>query len=686
MGKQVELERYGYQVVLANTGEKAVARVKDDPAIDLVLMDIDLGPGIDGTESAELILKDREIPIVFLSSHMEPEIVEKTEIITSYGYVVKSSNITVLDASIKMAFKLFDANMKIEESNEKQKTMLSNITDVISIIDAEGKVQYISPNIQKWFGWSTEEMTGSSGFQNIHPDDLQRAQAVFASVVRQHAAVKTINLKYRCADASYKPIELSCLNLMNDPAINGVLINYRDISQRIKYEDRNTANLNSLINNRQESIWSIDRDYNYIILNDFFKKAYYDVYATYLIKGTNALDALPADQLVLWKSMYDTALSGESVVFEFKNPKDQLYQVSLNPIITNNIVTGVTALSVDITEQRRIEELALESNEKYKLVFDNSMDGILFTAPDGSIISANTRACEILESSESALIEKGRGGVVDVNDPRLPGALSQREELGYFNGELSFLRGNGEVIPVELTSCIFLDREQRKRSYISFKELSEIKTKERELEKALEEKEYLMKEMNHRVKNNLFMVSSLLSMKNLSLGEQVDLSDIISQIDAITIIHEKLSYQSENIDQIDLADYIEELLSSVFSLNNAPVQVEQRVPKFLIDARSAIAIGLIVNELATNAVKHGFSNSSDPRFIIEFKQALSAEKRFVLTVSHTGDPFPDDIDFSNTQTLGLRLISALVEQLSGEFELKRRPHPEFTIRFPLERS
>lgn len=72
-------------------------------------MDIGLGPGLDGTEVAEIIFKNRDIPIVFLSSHTEPEIVAKTEKITSYGYVVKGSGNTVLDASIKMAFKLFDA-------------------------------------------------------------------------------------------------------------------------------------------------------------------------------------------------------------------------------------------------------------------------------------------------------------------------------------------------------------------------------------------------------------------------------------------------------------------------------------------------------------------------------------------------------------------------------------------------
>jgi PAS domain S-box-containing protein len=110
------LEDYGYSVITATTGEKAIEIVKANE-IDLILMDINLGKGIDGTQAAELILEDHDIPIVFLSSHSEREVVEKTEKITSYGYVVKDSSITVLDASIKMAFKLFFA--KIEEQKKE---------------------------------------------------------------------------------------------------------------------------------------------------------------------------------------------------------------------------------------------------------------------------------------------------------------------------------------------------------------------------------------------------------------------------------------------------------------------------------------------------------------------------------------------------------------------------------------
>lgn len=136
---QKTLERYGYKSIIANTGEEAIDIFKkNENAIDLILMDIDLGSGIDGTEAAAIILKDHDIPVVFLSSHTEPEIVEKTEKITSYGYVVKGSGITVLDASIKMAFKLFEANCKLKnELNKMLDKHLDLATEILGILNEE---------------------------------------------------------------------------------------------------------------------------------------------------------------------------------------------------------------------------------------------------------------------------------------------------------------------------------------------------------------------------------------------------------------------------------------------------------------------------------------------------------------------------------------------------------------------
>ncbi len=130
LAERHQLAAAGYDVDHVLTGEAAVTRALDpDSRPDLVLMDIDLGPGIDGTQAARKILDGIDIPVVFLSSHTEPEVVEKTEKITSYGYVVKNSGITVLDTSIKMAFKLFDANEKLRDELTHRKRIEKALTE-----------------------------------------------------------------------------------------------------------------------------------------------------------------------------------------------------------------------------------------------------------------------------------------------------------------------------------------------------------------------------------------------------------------------------------------------------------------------------------------------------------------------------------------------------------------------------
>ena len=175
--EKMALEKYGYNVMIAHTGEEAVAAVAKTPAIDLVLMDINLGAGIDGTETAALILKERDLPVVFLSSHMEPEVVAKTEKITSYGYVVKNSSMTVLDASIKMAFKLFEAKIKekekeaaLSESEEWNKLILSTVLSGVMVIEADTRrIVEVNDTALKLIGLPKEQVIGSLCHQFVCP-------------------------------------------------------------------------------------------------------------------------------------------------------------------------------------------------------------------------------------------------------------------------------------------------------------------------------------------------------------------------------------------------------------------------------------------------------------------------------------------------------------------------------------
>lgn len=135
------LESRGYRVVLAHTGEDAVQEVTASPEIDLVLMDIDLGPGIDGTEAAQRILAVRTLPVVFLSSHTEQSLVDKVRCMTRYGYVVKDAGDVVLNASIEMAFELFEAHRREQASTDRYRALVQSLPDLMFVISGDGTFQ-----------------------------------------------------------------------------------------------------------------------------------------------------------------------------------------------------------------------------------------------------------------------------------------------------------------------------------------------------------------------------------------------------------------------------------------------------------------------------------------------------------------------------------------------------------------
>jgi PAS domain S-box-containing protein len=125
----------------------------------------------------------------------------------------------------------------VRESEVKLSAMISNIADVIAIIDKDGVNRFKSPNIERWFGWKPEDVVGSPAWENIHPDDLSHIQEIFASLLDDPGSAVSAESRYRCKDGSYKWMEFTATNLLHDPAIRGVLLNYHDITGRKESED-----------------------------------------------------------------------------------------------------------------------------------------------------------------------------------------------------------------------------------------------------------------------------------------------------------------------------------------------------------------------------------------------------------------------------------------------------------------
>ncbi len=246
ISQKLVMEKLGYNVLTVHTGEKAIEIFNENKDIDLILVDIDLGKGIDGTETAEIILKKHNVPIVFLSSHTEPEFIHKMEKITSYGYVVKNSMGIVLDASIKMAFKLFEAHEKVRnelaerklaeetllKSENRYRVLIDLAVDGILLGSKEGIITDANECMCEILGMKREEFIGkhisllpftkeSIEKNPLRFDLLQKGETVISerSLIRPDGTESTIEMRSKMMpDGSYQSI-------------------YRDITQRKMTEE-----------------------------------------------------------------------------------------------------------------------------------------------------------------------------------------------------------------------------------------------------------------------------------------------------------------------------------------------------------------------------------------------------------------------------------------------------------------
>jgi PAS domain-containing protein len=190
LAQKALLERQGYSVLIARSGEEAVALADSGRELHLILMDINLGAGMDGTQAAELILAKHDIPLAFLSSHTERDVVDKTEGITSYGYIVKNSGETVLLASIKMAFRLFDARAELRDKEEHYRSLFEHDVGAVWVEDFSGFKRRLDEL----------RLAGHVDFRawlNAHPDELLRMAEQITIVDLNKEALRSIGLEER---------------------------------------------------------------------------------------------------------------------------------------------------------------------------------------------------------------------------------------------------------------------------------------------------------------------------------------------------------------------------------------------------------------------------------------------------------------------------------------------------------
>ncbi len=223
-----------------------------------------------------------------------------------------------------------------------------------------------------------------------------------------------------------------------------------------------------------------------------------------------------------------------------------------------------------------------------------------------------------------------------------------------------------------------------KTNYLLQQEISERKQAEAKVRNSLEEKEILLKEIYHRVKNNLLVVSSLLEMQS-NCFDDPEITKVFRnsqhRLHSMALIHEQL-YQSKNLKQLNFGNYLNVLtkkLSESYDTSEEGVEINMEVESINLSLETAHTCGLIVNELIANSLEHGFVGRKGGNIWLELKQAESCGLR--LQIKDDGIGIPDNIDFFNSDSLGLKLVRILTRQLEGELSVEQNQGTCFTIQF-----
>jgi two-component sensor histidine kinase len=254
--------------------------------------------------------------------------------------------------------------------------------------------------------------------------------------------------------------------------------------------------------------------------------------------------------------------------------------------------------------------------------------------------------------------------------------------------ERVFRRKDGTAIPASFSGAALRDEKGSIRGFVCVaQDLTERKEMEEQLRDSLSQKELLLREVHHRVKNNLQVISSLLDLQSRTITEPEALDrfkESQDRIRSIAYVHEQL-YHGSHVEKIDFRMYLKRLTEHLIqSYEVAPAQIGTKltVEEVNLDLDRALACGLIVNELVTNAFKHGFPEGLAGE--VEISSRFAQNGDCILEVSDNGRGFNQDLDPEKTESLGLSLVRTLVKQLRGRLEINRGDKVSFRIEFPLD--
>jgi PAS domain S-box-containing protein len=407
--------------------------------------------------------------------------------------------------------------------------------------------------------------------------------------------------------------------------------------------------------------------------------------AVELFKLDNSSFGTDAGQkLNMWGEISPKGKKEGIINIEIEDPIKKWVEVQFTPIYQQGLFSGWIYIFEDISNRKHAEELIIKSEKKYRDLADLLPQTVFETDVNADLTFMNRYAFEMFGYSQED-VDNGLNILeLIIEEER---SLSRNKIKNVLKGqvtgdEYTAQRSDKTLFPIILYSNPIINDDIHEGFRGIIIDISDLKDAEDRIFASLKEKEVLLQEIHHRVKNNMQIISSLLSLQANHTGSD-EASEVLKEsrgrVKSMAMIHEKL-YHSHNLSRLNIEEYINNLVRDIlssYSSTSSSITSTVDVENIYLNIDTALPMGLIVNELVSNSIKHAFPEGAG-----NINVSLVRDKeQYILDISDNGVGLPKDIDPFNSNSLGLKLVNSLSIQLEGDLMVEREGKTSFKLMF-----
>lgn len=592
---------------------------------------------------------------------------------------------------LKELAELRQRSAELQELEGRYRELCENMNDIIYSLDSAGNIIIINKAVKTMLGYEPEEIKGKNFMELVEKDVLKEAVELFKKVGGGDSLSAEIVLKDR--DKKPHTVEFSSIPVVRGGRVVGSQGVVRDITGRKRADEKRRESeerFRALFEGAAEGI---------LVAEIESKKFQYANPAACRMLGytedelrrMSVMDIHPGNSIKHVISEFEAQARGEKALAKNIPCLRKDGEVIYADINTSKVLIGGKECNVglftDVSEYRRMEKELKNSEEKLKILFESAPDAYYLNDLKGNFVDGNQEAERLSGYKRKELIGKNMLKLKLLSLKEIPKAAAAlaKNALGQPTGPTEFTlnRKDGSQVAVEIRT--FPVNIKGKTHVLGIaRDITLRKQVEETLRASLEEKEILLKEIHHRVKNSMQIISSLIRIQSANIKDEKIIrifNEVSDRIKSMALLYEML-YQSKDLATVDLSEYIRALTANLVCLYRAglgEVNLRLNVEKVQLDIKKAIPCGLIVTELVSNSLKHAFPDRRKGEIAVEMRS--NGNRKYTLVVSDTGVGFPEGKDFHETPSLGMRLVINLVKQLNGTIVLSREKGTEFKIVF-----